>query len=115
MAGFSLLPSYVLALGFPVVGGIVILVLKAVLCEHTVYPLDLTLDCNCAYSKLLPGHSGERLMHAHATKRTKGSKFSIRALLLKQGGPTRRQYSFHPTHSVLRRCVREWGCVPVVH
>ena len=50
-------------------------------------------------------------MHAQATKPTKGSKFSIRALLLKQGGPTRRQYSFHPTHSVLHRCVREWGCV----
>ena len=47
-AGFSLLKCYCpSALGFPVVGGIMNL-LKAVLCEHTVYPLDLTLDCNCA-------------------------------------------------------------------
>ena len=35
------------------------LVLKAVLCEHTVCPIDLTLGCKCAKSKLLPGHSGE--------------------------------------------------------
>ena len=48
-AGFSLLKCYCpSALGFPVVGGIVNLVLKAVLCEHTVCPIDLTLDCNCA-------------------------------------------------------------------
>ena len=47
-AGFSLLKCYCPSvLGFPVVGGIVNLVLKAVLCEHTVHSLDLTLDCNC--------------------------------------------------------------------
>ena len=48
-AGFSLLKCYCPSvLGFPVVGGIVNFVLKAVLCEHIVYPIDLTLDCNCA-------------------------------------------------------------------
>ena len=41
-AGFSLLKCYCpSALGFPVVGGIVNLVLKAVLCEHTVCPFGL--------------------------------------------------------------------------
>ena len=48
-AGFSLLKCYCPSvLGFSVVGGIVNLVLKAVLCEHTVCPIDLTLDCKCA-------------------------------------------------------------------
>ena len=48
-AGFSLLKCYCpSALGFPVVGGIVNLVLKTVLCEYTVCPIVLTLDCNCA-------------------------------------------------------------------
>ena len=50
-------------------------------------------------------------MHAHATKRTKGSKFSIRALLLKQGGQREGNTpSTPPTLCCVNACVNGAVC-----